>query len=128
MSDYWCCKADFGMHDGECVRRQLTEATNALRARIAQLEEALEGLVSYTRNLDPPRYVALKCADAALSTPPGEGTQGWLEEQRRLAKIEALESIPCRLNGIVPPNCNDLDLTGKCLRCAALVELRQGEK
>jgi hypothetical protein len=102
-------------------RNERDTEINLLHARIAQLEEAMR---NYSRHI--PMCSGDRCTcglTAALSSPDaGE----WLEEQRRLAKIEALEAIPCRLNGIVPPNCNDLDLTGKCLRCAALAELRGG--
>jgi hypothetical protein len=118
----------------------LIKEVNALRARIAQLEEALEhaershkfydgdGLkwCAYCSDIAPHKS---HCPFAALSTPPGEGTQGWLERVKREAKSEALEALPCYpCDDCGASDCKTMHEASDCPRCAALAELRQGGK
>jgi hypothetical protein len=82
------------------------QQADALRARVAQLEEALSKIMESTdgtelnlNNYSREQVAAVNqaavdaylIAEAALSTPPGEWTQGWMDEQRRLAKAEAFK-------------------------------------
>jgi hypothetical protein len=103
-----------------------------LRARIAQFEEALKAylFIEQTNGGENPHsagsnaHRALELARAALSSPDA-GV--WLEEQRRLAKAEAIEMLPCYpCDDCGASDCKMMHETSDCPRCAALAELRGG--